>query len=187
MNIDRLVMRTAVVVFLLCVAGTVIAGITSTPQPPQYLIRLADKSYEKGKAAPKTIEECRERAKAIVPGADCVTIEGFANVATCEGVAKPAWPLTLDAEGYVVKPPIRAKQLNDTDWQTEIQDYVPAPYPECWVLGWRVLSDADVAEDASVASVDEPVDIPADVLAAWVASCPIRHERGIVYSDDACT
>lgn len=164
------------------------AGVTSTEQPTQYLIRLADKTYEQNKAAPKTHDECLTRAQAIIPAASCVTIESFANIGNCDGVAKPAIARELDADGYVVKPPIRGKQLTDTDWTTEIQDYVPAPYPACWVLGWREITENDLNDEFSdeLANSIEPVRLTPELQAAWDASCAERHRAHVYYPEDTC-
>jgi hypothetical protein len=186
-NIDRLVRRTAIVVFLLCIAGIVMAGITSTEQPPQYLIRLADKTYEQNKAVPKTREECLARAKAIIPLASCVTIESFANAGTCADISKPVLQRELDADGFVVKPPIRGKEpASGNDWTTEIQDYVPAPYPACWVLGWREITQADLDDDVELANHDEPVPMTGDYLVKWLEpeSEAARHHMYICYETD---
>jgi len=139
-------------------------ALTTVESPPVYNIYLADGTIEK-KEWPKTHEECVARAKAIVPKGTCVTREVFTNTPTCEGVAKPVLPRELDADGYVIKPPLRAKQLSETDWTTELQDYVPAPAPTCWVLGWREITQADVDDDEypDVAMM-EPVIWPGDVV-----------------------
>ena len=185
MNVDRLVKRTAIVVFLLCVAGVVLAGVVSTEAPPVYEVHLDDNTMQKG-AWPATEAECVARAKALLPSGCCVVRRKFTNVGTCDDVPKPALPRELDAEGYVIKPPVRAKQLSDTDWLTEIQDYVPAPYPTCWVIGWREITEADVNDEASDLLADEPVEWPAELLAAYAARCAERHEHKVYYEGDQC-
>ena len=190
MNIDRLVMRVSVLVFLLCVAGVCLAGITSTPQAPQYLIRLADKTYEKGKTVPLTHDECLKRAAAIIPRASCVTIEDFDNAGNCDDVPKPAWEIEKDAEGFLIKPAFRSrfKEGSDTEFVHEVEDYKPAPYPTCWVKDWRTAMESDFTneDEPKLANVDEPVVWPAALVAAWQASCPERHLHKIYYDGDEC-
>lgn len=172
---------------LLLLSSAAIAGITSTEEPVQYLIRLADKTYEKGKTAPKTLDECRARAKAIIPEASCVTIEGFTNVGNCDDVAKPVVPQTLDADGFVRQPPIRGKPPETgNDWTTQIQDYVPAPYPTCWIIGWREITETDIHDPAqdALANSNEPVKLTPALQAAWDASEAERHRARIYYPGD---
>lgn len=188
MNIDRLVMRVAVLVFTLCVVGVVMAGITSNESPTVYRILLADGTLEKGTEWPKSLDECVKRASAILPKGTCSIQRTFNNVGTCDDIQKPVLPRELDADGFVVKPPIRGKEpATGNDWTTEIQDYVPAPYPTCWVMGWREIADADLVEpDLMQANSVEPMPVPEGFDAEWHApeAEAFRHTTHICYDDD---
>jgi hypothetical protein len=140
---------------------------------------------------PKTLDECRARAKALLPHGDCVTIEGFDNVGTCEDVAKPKWPIEKDAEGFVIRPHFKDdgfKPGSDTEYQFQVEDFVPGPYPECWVKGWRIAELEEIngsyPDEPELANIDEPVTWTADLQARWIASEAERHERGIYYDGD---
>jgi hypothetical protein len=142
---------------LLLLSAAALAGISSTESPTVYMILLADNTVEKGKTAPKTEAECIARAQAIIPQGSCSIRRTFVNAGTCD--AKPAWPREIDANGFVVKPGIRGKLKSgsDSEYDFEVEDYVPAPYPECWVKGWRVAELTDFDDEPELASVDEPV------------------------------
>jgi hypothetical protein len=96
-----------------------------------------------------TLDEC---VKAAPAGKyKCDTSVALDVTGTCDD--KPTIPRTKDADGFNVQPPIRYKESTEGDLtDVEIQDYVPAPYPTCWVLGWR---DAKV-EDLAPPTADLP-------------------------------
>lgn len=144
-------------------ALALLLALATTEGPPSYELH---KMPENTLVAPwpKTEAECVDKARASEGKWQCVVRRNFETVATCDGVAKPAMPRELDADGYLVKPPIRAKQVSDTEWLTEVQDYVPASAPACWVLGWRLLADADLNDEFSDVLVQEPVVWPGDVV-----------------------
>lgn len=153
----------------------VFAAITSTAQPPQYLIRLADKTYEQNKTVPKSLQECYDRAQAIIPHADCVVINGFDNVGDCttEWAKKPVWPLEKDANGFVKSPQFKDdgfKAGSDTEYQFLVEDFVKGEYPACWVKGWRIAELQDLNPpngDELLANTAEPVHPPAEFEALW--------------------
>lgn len=137
-----------------------VLALSTTEAPTLYDLLRADNTSVSPR--PTTEAECLSRAKAEGTWT-CITRRKFTTVANCDGVVKPVIARELDADGYIVKPPIRAKQVSETVWQTEIQDYVPAPAPTCWVLGWRLIADADLNDEYSDLLVQEPVIWPGDV------------------------
>jgi hypothetical protein len=143
-------------------------------------VTLHDKD---GKTA---LEQCMDMAKAAPGKATCTDVYGITVTGTCDDVAKPVLPRELDSDGFVIKPPIRGKQITDTDWTTEIQDYVPAPYPTCWALGWREITQADMVEDQQLANDETPASKPPGFDAEYhtLAAELVRHETCVCYSDD---
>ncbi len=174
------------------IASLAAAGITSTPKPAQYLIRLADKTYEQNKVSPKTLDECHTRAKAIIPEASCVTIEPFANAGTCTDVPKKLWPIEKDAAGFVIKPRFKDdgfKPGSTTEYQFLVEDYVPGTFPDCWVVGWRIALEEDfrdVIGETLAENTDEPVPMEGATLIKWLepGSEETRHHQFICYPTD---
>lgn len=154
--------------FLLALlAGTAVAGTTTTEAPAAFdLLDAANKAVS---PQPKTLIECITRAKAIGTW-QCVTRQKFTTVANCDDVSKPVIPRVLDVDGYVIQPPMRGKPITENDWTSEVQDYVPAPAPICWVLGWREVTQADLVLDSNDLLVQEPVVWPDELQALWDAS-----------------
>jgi hypothetical protein len=144
---------------LLLLSAAALAGISSTESPTVYMILLADNTVEKGKPWPTTEAECIARAKAIIPQASCSIRRTFTNAGNCADVAKPKWVVEKDADGYLIKPAFRSKFADgsDTEFVHEVEDFVPAPYPECWVKGWRIAELSDFDDEPELASIEEPV------------------------------
>lgn len=128
---------------LVAACGVVaIASQTVTEAPTVYEVHLADKSIEKGKAWPKTEDECAERARALTPAGSCVIRRNFTTVATCADEKAPKLYLAQDADGLWWEPDAEAVQdpTNDTIWRTVQNLYVknpewPGGYPNCWIRG----------------------------------------------------
>lgn len=159
-NHTRALCASVLFVVLAAIGARAIAGTTSTEAPTVYMILLADDTIEKGKEWPKTLDECVKRAQAIIPAGSCSIRRKFTNVGTCVDVPKPKWLRELDADGFVIKPGIRGKLKagSDSDYDFEVEDYVAAPYPDCWVKGWRVAMAKDFNDESQseVAGVMEP-------------------------------
>lgn len=129
---------------LLLVTSLAQAGTATTEAPTLYDLLTEDNKAVSPR--PTTEADCLARAKAVGTWS-CIVRRKFTTVANCDGVAKPVIARELDADGYVVKPPMRGKPITETDWTTEVQDWVQAPAPTCWVLGWREVTQADFNED----------------------------------------
>ncbi len=148
----------ALLISALLTSGS-LAGIVSKEGPTVYMVLLADGTVEKLKEWPKTLEECRARAQAIIPKGSCSVRYPFDNVGTCDDVAKPQWPRELDPNGFVLKPSFRSKvdPTDDTNYTHEVEDFVAAPFPVCWVKGWRVAMAEDLDDGPEeLAGVHEP-------------------------------
>jgi hypothetical protein len=146
------------------VAITAFADTAVVVVPGKWVLRDPADTSKDARYDTQALCEAAAKATLTVSGTyQCNTSVTLKVTVTCP--AKPDLPRTLDADGYVIKPPMRAKQLTETDWTTELQDFVPAPAPACWVLGWREITQVDVDDDEypDVAMV-EPVIWPGDVV-----------------------
>jgi hypothetical protein len=184
MNIDRLVKRTAILVFTLCVIGVAIAGTVATQKPGDWALKKQGDNTILSRYP--TLDEC---VKAAPAGKyKCDTSVALEVTGTCDDVPKPSIPRTKDADGFNVQPPIRYKEGTEGDLtDVEIQDYVSAPYPTCWVLGWRDAKVEDLAPPtADAGTVNEPVQQSAEFLAEWSSeeSQAARHLVHICYPED---
>lgn len=117
------------------------------------------------------LEQCVDMVKVTIGKSTCTDVYGYTTAGTCDDVPKPVIPRELDADGFVIKPPIRGKEpAAGNDWTTEIWDYVPAPYPACWDLGWREITQADLVDDGPrLANTIEPFPFSAEDQRDWDA------------------
>lgn len=150
------------------VAGTTVSVVHNTavfrPEGGT-TVTIHDKD---GKTA---LEQCMDMAKAAPGKSTCTDVYGITATGTCDDVAKSTIPRTKDADGFTVQPPVRYKESTTGDLtDIEIQDYVPAPYPACWVLGWRDAQVADLAPPtADLPNSIEPFPFSAEDQLDWDA------------------
>jgi len=103
------------------------------------------------------------KAKIDKPGKFiCVMRVKFEAVGTCteEWKKPPVFELKLDADGFLVLPKARAKQVSDTEWITEQFAFVHGTYPDCWVAGWAEITDWNEFGNFEGPGVDEPTGRP---------------------------
>jgi hypothetical protein len=140
-----------------CVAlltASAYAGLITTEGPPSFELHRADKSLVT--PWPKTEAECVARAAASIGEWQCVIRRNFTTVGTCADVPMPEWPVQLTPEGFLIRPALKVEELPDGSWgPTQEEGYVPAPFPECWVLGWVPYTGAWHAPEPE--GVHEPV------------------------------
>lgn len=169
MNVDKLVMRVAVLVFAMCVACIAFSGTTSTMVGGISVFHPEGSPAVTYKdAAGKTAHDaCQDAAKAYVGKATCSDVFTFTTVGTCADVPQPAFPVKVNAEGYLEVPEIRVPVLaNGTDWgPAEIQAMVQVPYPKCWDIGWVLYTGQEYTTDIEGEPVMEPV--------CWMDECVV--------------
>jgi hypothetical protein len=121
-------MKLFVVAALLAVAGSVAAAILVEREATIY--SLDDATYA-------TEAECLAAARAGLGAAPrvCEIASRLVVTGNCSDVPMPA--LVSEA---------RAVRLSDIDWRTDVNRYVPAPYPNCWAVEWVPLTYSGTAD-----------------------------------------
>lgn len=185
-------MKTKLLALLLC-ASSAFAGTTSTVVGgisvfhPIDVPNAAAVTYKD--AAGKTAHDlCVAAANAYVGKATCSDVATYTTVASCSDVPKPAFPVKVDATGYLTVPDIRVQVLaNGTDWAPpEIQAMVPAPYPKCWDIGWVPYTGQEYTTDTEGEPSMDPLTWPQELQAKWDsdASQVRRHDNHVCYTED---
>lgn len=153
-------------IFALAAAASIAhAGTTTTEGAPSFELHAMPANTIVS-PWPKTEQECVDKAKASLGHWQCVTRRNFDTVGTCADVPKPAFPVKVDADGFLLKPALRVPVDEKGNWgATEMEGFVAAPYPACWVMGW-VPYVPEVEPDHG--TVDEPVCKP-----LGRADCPV--------------
>lgn len=100
------------------------------------------------------IDAIKEAGKKYI----CVMRVRFEAQGSCvdEWKTPPVFELKKDADGFLVLPEARAKQLSDTEWTTEQFAFVHGEYPNCWVAGWAPLTEWGANGEFEGPGVDEP-------------------------------
>lgn len=149
MKIDKLVMRTAIVVGLMLIFGVTYAGITATVVPGPSVLHPGDGTASVNYTGPTSSAQCDQAAKKIIGKSTCSDVRYITGVADCTDEKAPKLYLAkvkIEGSEYLELP--GASFTEDT--YTEMADlYVhtaawPAGYPNCWVRGvapraeWRL-------------------------------------------------
>lgn len=177
-------MKNLLPLLALSLSSLAVAGTSVVPAPNKWALRDPSVTPIAELGRYDTQALCQAAALTLTKAGTyrCDTSITLTVTIDCTGVLKPVIPRKLDADGYVIEPPIRAKEpATGNDWLTEIEDYVPAPAPACWVKGWREITQADIVGEPELAAVMEPITWPAELQALWDASADERV--GHLYED----
>lgn len=144
---------------LLLLTSAAFAGLSTTDGQVSYELHQMPSNAMVPGPWPISEADCIAKAKASIGKWACVTRRNFETVGTCDDVPQPAFPVKVNAEGYLEVPEIRVPVLaNGTDWgPAEIQAMVPAPYPACWQIGWVLYTGQEYTTDIEGDPVMEPV------------------------------
>lgn len=136
--------KAAAAVAALMVVSSVLAAEIVTQAPGPVLLHNAA-GTKIGSYA--TMEECIKAAEiAPAPGvkSSCRTVTYITKVAECDKVAPP-FPVKLSDDGqFVIAPAMQIVVLPGGEWQTQVQAMVPAPWPDCWVIGFVPYTGQDL-------------------------------------------
>lgn len=149
-------MKNLLPLLALSLSTLTVAGTSVVPAPNKWALRDPSVTPIAELGRYDTQALCQAAALTLTKAGTyrCDTSVTLTVTIDCTGVVKPVIPRKLDADGFVIDPPIRGKEpTSGNDWTTEIEDYVPIPVPPCWVKGWREITQADLTTEAELAAL----------------------------------